>query len=82
MQALGKNLLVKPIEEEFKKGILIMPTQKKPTLYEVLSVGDEITNVAEGDKIRIFEYGIKEIEIEDGSKVFVVPIENVYAKMR
>lgn len=82
LKALGKNIIVKPIIEEIesKKSILVIPgKEKKPDFYEVLSVGEEVLTIYAGEHIRIFEYGIKEIG-EEGNKIFVVPVENVYAK--
>ncbi len=81
LQALGNNLLVKPVikEVEQKKVVIITGPAKKPEFYDVLSVGDGISNIAVGDHVRIFEYGIKEIG-EDENKIYIVPIENVYAK--
>lgn len=83
MQAIGKNLIVRPIEEERPvRKILFTTAPEKPFYYEVLSVGDAVgeTILKVGDLIRVFEYGIKEFGNEDGSKLYIVPIENVYAR--
>jgi co-chaperonin GroES (HSP10) len=80
LQALGKNILVKPIEEEKKEKVILFLNEKKPSCYRVLSVGDDIKNISVDDTIFIHSYGMHEIYYEN-EKLFIVQMDNVYAKM-
>lgn len=74
---VGKRIIIKPIEE--KHGTLIV-TNKKPSQYTVISIGDEVTKVAPGNIIYLEKhYGI-EIDYE-GEKFLVIDEASILAKI-
>ena len=77
MQAIGKNILVKPLMEESKSKLLVTSLQK-PFAYEVLSVGEEVTYVKPGDNVLLQQYGIQERDYR-GERVYLTAQEHVYA---
>ena len=79
LQAIGNNLVVKPVFEE-AKSILVMPTADIPIYYEVLSIGDKVDEIEVGDKIFIDQYGVEEKSLK-GEKFFTASSEFIYAKV-
>jgi co-chaperonin GroES (HSP10) len=76
IQALGKNVIAKPVYEE-KKTIILTTAHKHPDYYVVLSVGDQVTIIKADDIIYAHQYGHEVIEI-DGEFANVINIDNVY----
>lgn len=81
LQALGKNIIVKPVQEEEKEQTKLILTvkEKKPIYWEVLSVGHEVDKIWVGDFVFIHGYGMQEISYNN-EKIFVVEVDKVYAK--
>lgn len=63
LQPLGKNLIVQQREAETKTASgLIVGSPDKPNEGTVLSVGDEITIIKEGDRVMFSVYGGQELK--------------------
>lgn len=76
LKPLGDHIIVKPLEEEVKKGGIIIPdtAKEKPQKGEVIEVGPgkvlengqrKPMEVKKGDKIIHQKYGGTEIKIDD-----------------
>lgn len=74
---LGKKIVVKPVE--VKHGTLIV-SGIKPSQYQVIAVGDEVTKVVPGNTIYLEKHFGAEIE-HNGEKFLVVDIVSVLAKL-
>lgn len=77
IQAIQKNIIVKPLYKE--KKIIITTETEKPIYWEVITIGDEVKEIKIGDKIYIDSYGL--IEIDKENKLFVASSDNVKAKI-
>jgi co-chaperonin GroES (HSP10) len=77
LQPIGKKIIVKPIEAE-KTSILI--TNKKPTRFQVIAIGDEVTKVKVIDVIYIDKYSGVEIEHEKET-LHVIEESQILAKI-
>ncbi len=77
ISAVGKRLIVKPIEAA--QGTIIV-TNQKPTLFSVLSIGDEVTKVKVGTIIFLDKIAGKEIE-HAGEKFLVIDEASILAKL-
>lgn len=75
---LGKKILVKPLE--VKHGLLIV-TSLKPSQYQIMAIGDEVTKVAYGDIIYLEKHYGAEIE-HDQVKYLVVDEGSILAKLQ
>jgi co-chaperonin GroES (HSP10) len=78
MKALGKNLIVKPVEEEKKASLILTPKEEKPVCWEVISIGKDVEEINIGDIVYTFSYCLQ--KINDEEKLYVVEMEKVYAK--
>jgi co-chaperonin GroES (HSP10) len=68
MQLLGNRILVRVIKTNPKRGSLYLPEQKDTCEAQVLAVGDEVNNLASGDRVIFDRYGgveFKNPEFED-----------------
>lgn len=77
IQAYGKNIIVKPIESESKKSILLR-IRDEHLNWEVVSVGRKVEEVSKGSIIFISPYGVTELAGEEG--LFVTNEEHVLAR--
>ncbi len=78
MQAIGKNILLKPLMLDTKSKVLVSTIQK-PYAYEVVSIGSSVTLVKVSDVVLIQQYGIQEKDYK-GEKFYLSSEEHVYAK--
>jgi co-chaperonin GroES (HSP10) len=78
MQAIGKNIIVKPVKKDDQK-IIIQLKQDQPIHWEVISIGEEINNLKVGDKVHILLYGGHDWEY-NGEKYRVITPDNVFCK--
>ena len=74
---VGKRIIIKPIE--VKSGALIL-TNQKPSQYEVIAVGDEVTKVKANDTIYLEKHYGAEIEHEK-EKFLVIEENSILAKL-
>lgn len=74
---LGKRILVKPVEA--KQGTLLIANQK-PTQFNVVAIGDEVTKVKTGDIIYLDKHYGAEIEHEK-EKFLVITEETILARL-
>lgn len=74
---IGKRIIVKPVEQ--KHGALIL-TNQKPSQYEVITIGDEVTKVKAGNIIYLEKHYGAEIEHEK-EKYLVVDETSILAKL-
>lgn len=79
LQPLAKRILIKPIEQNLKKSVLIIkdPT---PQIFRVVAIGDEVKKVAVDDTIFIASFSTSEINYND-DKFILVNEENIIAKV-
>jgi len=85
IQPLDERVLVEPIEEEKKQGLIVIPdvAKKKSLIGRIVAVGtDEELNglLSVGDRILFTEYAGDEIEIED-KKHLVISRDSIIAKV-
>ena len=74
---VGKRIIVKPIEQ--KQGVLLL-TNQKPSQYQVINIGDEVTKVKAGDTIYLEKHYGAEIDHEK-EKFLVVDEVSILAKL-
>ncbi len=74
---IGKKIIVKP--KEVKHGTLIV-TSQKPTQYQIISIGDEVTKVKLNDIIYLEKHYGAEIEHEK-DKYLVIQEDSILAKL-
>lgn len=79
MKAIGKNILVKQQEEQKKEGLLIIPkdSQSNP-LWEVISVGENVSTISIGDIVFIKKYGVE--KINEKEEIYVTEIDQIIGK--
>ncbi len=77
LQPIGKRILVKPVEVKY--GTLLVSGQK-PTQFEVISIGDEVTKVKQNDIIYLEKHYGAEIEHEK-EKFLVIDEISILAKI-
>ena len=75
---VAKRIIIKPLEA--KQGTLLI-TNQKPSQYNVISIGDEVTKVQPGDIIYLEKHYGVEIDHE-GEKVLVIDESSVLARIR
>lgn len=81
LQAIGKNLIIKPVKTEEKKQTIILTTQEEKQIYfEVVSIGQDVKEVSVGDVIWLQHYNRNSEIIEDGTKYYMVNLDCIYAK--
>ena len=77
LKPLAKRIIVKPVE--IKHGTLIV-NNSKPSQYQVIAIGDEVTKVKIADIIYLENYQGAVIEHEK-EKFLVVDEESILAKL-
>ena len=81
LKPMADNILLKQTEAEetTSSGIILATTNKeKPAVYEVLSVGPEVKDVAVGDKVVVGKFTGSEFKL-DGEDYKFVKMEDVLA---
>ena len=79
LQAVGKNIILKAVSLKRKSGIITL-TEDKADHYEVISVGNKVEGINEGDCVLLAKFGIL-CEVADGDDKFVLSNEDaIYAK--
>lgn len=79
IQPLGKRVVIEPVEEPSKPGILIMPNDS-PQKFKVLAIGDEVKKVAINDEIIIASFTTSSFKLDGKNNVFVNE-DNIIAKV-
>jgi chaperonin GroES len=74
---VATRILIKPIEV---KHVKILLTNQKPSQYDVIAVGDEVTKVVPGNIIYLEKHYGCEIEHE-GEKFLVIDESEILAKV-
>jgi len=74
---IGKRIIVKPVE--VKHGTLLL-TNQKPTQFQILAIGHEVTKVKPNDIIYLEKHYGAEIEHEK-EKYFVIEENSILAKL-
>lgn len=74
---VGKRIIIKPIE--VKAGTLLL-ANAKPTQFQVISIGDEVTKVKPGNIIYLEKHYGAEIEHEK-EKFLVIEENSILAKL-
>lgn len=77
LQPIGKRILATPYEE--KHGTLIL-TNRKPTKFTVVAVGDDVTKVKVSDLIYLDKYSGIELD-HDKDKYVVLDESQILAKV-
>jgi len=81
LQAIGKNLVIRPVRSEEKKSTLILTTQEeKPVFFEVISIGNDVKEVSIGDIIWLQHYNRSSEITFDDVKYYMVNIDSICAK--
>lgn len=76
LKALGKNIIIQAVKEEKKDGLLIIPNEKENYFWKVISVGEDVKNIVEGDNI----YALYTSPIAGCEGYHIVNLDNVAAK--
>lgn len=79
LTAIGKNIVCKSIFDEVNK-IIITSERRKPKYHLVLSIGEQVSNIIEGDKLHIREYS-SEIVNHEGEELMIISCDTVLAKI-
>ncbi len=56
IRPINKYIIVKKIEQEEKKGIILVAEKKDSHIYSVYSVSEGVTSVKEGDRVFLDKY--------------------------
>lgn len=75
---IAKRILVQPEESKSEKLIIIKGL--KPTRFNVIAIGDEVTKVKVNDVVFLDKYAGTEIE-HDQQKYFVIEENSILAKL-
>ena len=81
LKPMADNILLKQTEAEetTSSGIILATTSKeKPSIYEVISVGEDVKSIAPGNKVVVGNYTGSEMKI-DGVDYRFVKLEDVLA---
>ncbi len=81
LKPMADNILLKQTEAEetTSSGIILATTSKeKPLIYEVMSAGPEVKDIAAGDKVVVGKFTGNEIKL-DGVDYKFVKLEDVLA---
>ena len=81
LRPTADNIVLKQVEAEetTSSGIILATTNKeKPAIYQVLSVGPEVKDVAVGDKVVVGKFTGSEFKL-DGEDYKFVKLEDVLA---
>lgn len=69
LKGFGDNLIVKPVLQEEKQGLVIVPKREKDfRVSEVVSLGEDVKGVKVGDKVIYDKYA--GMILEDGEGTF------------
>jgi chaperonin GroES len=84
IQPLDERVLIKPVQDELRIGLIIVPdvAKEKPQIGEIIAIGDdiEITNQNKrklsemfciGDKVIYARYGGIEIKVDNNEYIIV-----------
>jgi len=74
---VAKRLLIKAVET--KQGSLLL-THQKPTQYNVIAIGDEVTKVKPGNVVYLEKHYGVEIEYQN-EKYLVIDESSILAKL-
>jgi chaperonin GroES len=74
---VGKRIIIKPLEA--KAGTLLL-TNAKPTQFNVIAIGDEVTKVKSGDIVYLEKHYGVEIEYEK-EKFLIIEESSILAKL-
>ncbi len=84
LKPLGNRVLVKKLQEEEERGIVLPADVERDEKYikaEVIEVGTaEKIEVQKGDKVLLSSYGGTEIEL-DGEEFLIVKTNDILAKI-
>ncbi|MBS7525748.1 MAG: chaperonin GroES [Clostridiales bacterium] len=83
LKPIGKRVIIKKVEAEEKTASgIVLPSQavEKPQIAEVVSVGAEVTEVKEGDKVVFKKYVGTEIKV-DGEELTICEVADILAIM-
>lgn len=85
MKAIGTNVVVRKITEEVKSksGLILSEISEKDIRYklaEVVSVGEDVKDLSDGDRIYYDSAAGSEIRI-DGEKLTVVNERNIVVRL-
>ena len=80
LKPMADNLLLKQTEaqETTASGIILASAKEKPAIYEVISAGPEVKEIAAGDKVVVGNYTGSDIKL-DGVDYKFVKLEDVLA---
>jgi hypothetical protein len=62
IQALGKIVQIHPVEKK-KSSLILTVEEEKPQLWQVLSVGKDVTQELQAGDTVIIGYGLKTIDL-------------------
>lgn len=77
MKVLFRYVLIRPLENDVKKGDFYMPETaiEKPQKGEVVEVGDECTKVKKGDKVLFKKWGGNEVPGESEQLLMIEEVD-------
>ncbi len=78
MKATGKYIIVKAIQEPEEKKVILSLEKKKPANYYVVSVGEQVKEIAVGNIVYLNMYSVRTLDIK-GEEYIVVADSEVYA---
>lgn len=80
LKPMADNLLLKQTEaqETTASGIILASAKEKPAIYEVISAGPEVKEIAAGNKVVVGNYTGSDIKL-DGVDYKFVKLEDVLA---
>ncbi|MBR7122674.1 MAG: co-chaperone GroES [Oscillospiraceae bacterium] len=80
LKPMADNLLLKQTEaqETTASGIILASAKEKPAIYEVISAGPEVKEIAAGNKVVVGNYIGSDIKL-DGVDYKFVKLEDVLA---
>lgn len=77
IKPLGKYVVTTRYVPPVKKGVLLL--QDPPRwIFDVVAVGDDVHDIAEGDRVLVEEFRCSEVEV-DGQHFHIVPKDRVIA---
>lgn len=79
IQPLGKRILIEPIVEERKQGIILVKDES-PQKFKVLAIGDDVKKVSVNDEIIIASFTTSEFTL-NGQKNIFINEDNIIAKV-
>jgi hypothetical protein len=77
IKPLGKYVVTTRYIPPVKKGVLLL--QDPPRwIFDVVAVGDDVHDIAEGDRVLVEEFRCSEVDV-DGQHFHIVPKDRVIA---